>query len=107
MLQVDGERKIISNGRGSDRPAPPVNLTGDFYGSQTNLTKVHLGQLRTDDKGRLIFIGGAGYSRCVRKHGTPHFQPDITSEFDSIDWVDDTCDGWVHVVVRIVDPRKM
>ncbi|KIM57587.1 hypothetical protein SCLCIDRAFT_1219256 [Scleroderma citrinum Foug A] len=100
-LQIDAGEQVISNGRGSDRSAPPINLAGDFYGSQTDPTKVHLGQMLTDEKGRLIFIGGAGYSRCVGKPGTLHFQPDITSEFDSIDWVDDTCDGWVNVDLQI------
>ncbi|KIJ65358.1 hypothetical protein HYDPIDRAFT_27377 [Hydnomerulius pinastri MD-312] len=77
----------------------PIDLVGDFYGSQAKPTPVNLGQIRTDDKGRLIFIAGAGYSRCVANPKEPHFQPDILSEFDSIDWVDDTCDGWVDVTV--------
>ncbi|KAG2132996.1 hypothetical protein DEU56DRAFT_951148 [Suillus clintonianus] len=80
-------------------PLPRVELTGSFHGSQQNAVTVHLGEIRTDEQGRLIFIGGAGYSCSVAKPGVPHFQPDIISEFDSIDWVDDTCDGWVDVTV--------
>ncbi|KAF9803150.1 hypothetical protein IEO21_09749 [Rhodonia placenta] len=74
-------------------------ITGSFYGSQATPTLVSLGQISTDDKGRLIFVAGAGYSRCVSEPKQPHFQPDIISEFDSIDWVDDVCDGWVNAAV--------
>jgi hypothetical protein len=83
------------------QPQTPVKLKGSFQGSQLTAQDVHLGEIRTDEQGRLIFIGGAGYSRSVAKQDTPHFQPDIISEFDSIDWVDDTCDGWVNVEVGI------
>ncbi|KAG0698477.1 hypothetical protein DFH29DRAFT_941196 [Suillus ampliporus] len=78
-------------------------LDGRFRGSQQEAVDVHLGEIRTDERGRLIFIGGAGYSRSVAKPGEPHFQPDIISEFDSIDWIDDTCDGWVDVEVKHAD----
>jgi hypothetical protein len=81
----------------------PVKLTGQFYGSQEQATEVCLGEIRTDELGRLIFIGGAGYSRCVANPKKPHFQPDVISEFDSIDWIDDTCDGWVDV--KVVPPQ--
>ncbi|KAL4065368.1 hypothetical protein V8B97DRAFT_2016672 [Scleroderma yunnanense] len=106
-LQVDAGAQRIANARGSDQPAQPVTLSGDFYGSQPKATTVYLGQLRTDERGRLIFIGGAGYSRSVGKlDTTPHFQPDITSDFDGIDWVDDVCDGWVTVEVQHPNLRK-
>ncbi|KDQ58316.1 hypothetical protein JAAARDRAFT_46828 [Jaapia argillacea MUCL 33604] len=78
---------------------PPVKLTGDFFGSRDTATKVSLGEIRTDERGRLVFIGGAGYSRCISHPDKPHYQPDIVSEFDSIDWVDNVCDGWVDATV--------
>ncbi|KAF8555871.1 hypothetical protein OG21DRAFT_1410233 [Imleria badia] len=74
-----------------------VDISGKFHGSRANGVDVHLGQLRTNEEGHLIFIGGAGYSRCVTNRRVPH--PDIVSEFDSADWIDDTCDGWVKVLV--------
>ncbi|CCM05259.1 uncharacterized protein FIBRA_07469 [Fibroporia radiculosa] len=80
-----------------------TDLKGGFKGSKANPVEVHLGQIRTDEHGRLIFIGGAGYSRSVADPSQPHFQPDIISAFDSIDWVDDTCDGWVNVTVKHPD----
>ncbi|KAH7909846.1 hypothetical protein BJ138DRAFT_1154322, partial [Hygrophoropsis aurantiaca] len=87
------------NGKPYDRR--PVDLIGKFQGSrdEAQATEVNLGQIQMDARGRLIFIGGAGYSRCVSNPARDHFQPDIISEFDSIDWVDDTCDGWVDVKV--------
>ncbi|KDQ52189.1 hypothetical protein JAAARDRAFT_703348 [Jaapia argillacea MUCL 33604] len=78
---------------------PTVKLTGDFYGSRDTPTEVNLGELRTDERGCLVFIAGAGYSRCISNPDQPHYQPDIVSEFDSIDWVDDVCDGWVDATV--------
>ncbi|KAH7909835.1 hypothetical protein BJ138DRAFT_1154305 [Hygrophoropsis aurantiaca] len=91
-LIVDSEGEITSG-------LKSVDLIGEFQGSRSKGTKVNLGQIQVDARGRLIFIGGAGYSRCVSNPKKDHFQPDIISEFDSIDWVDDTCDGWVDVKV--------
>jgi hypothetical protein len=85
-------------------PGSPVKLKGSFQGSRSSAGEsvdVHLGEIRVDDQGCLIFIGGAGYSRSVGKADTPHFQPDIISGFNSIDWVDDTCDGWIDAEVKI------
>lgn len=73
-------------------------LFADFCGSnRSNPTRVTIGQAQRDGAGRLIFIGGDGDSRCVTKGSEVH--PEIISEFDSTDWVDDVCDGWVSVEV--------
>ncbi|KAG1743634.1 uncharacterized protein EDB91DRAFT_1274175 [Suillus paluster] len=93
-LIVDSQVQTISD------PLSRVELKGSFRGSRSDAVDVHLGEIRTDEQGHLIFIGGAGYSRSVANPAKPHFQPDIVSEFDSIDWVDDTCDGWVDVKVQ-------
>ncbi|TFK38751.1 hypothetical protein BDQ12DRAFT_605201 [Crucibulum laeve] len=111
-LIVNPGPKSIGRTLVEPKPDPnPVPLTGIFYGSrkksyaslsetQKKDLEVNLGELRTDQLGRLIFIAGAGYARCVSDPKIPNFQPDIISEFDSIDWVDDICDGWVDVVVQ-------
>jgi hypothetical protein len=82
----------------------PVGLKGLFTGSQATGTDITLGELRSDEKGRLVFLGGKGNSFCVADESKPPI-PEIISEFDSIDWIDDICDGWVSVKVT-VDPNK-
>ncbi|EED80245.1 predicted protein [Postia placenta Mad-698-R] len=98
-LIVDPGQLSITVGPTSEMKNSWVPIVGAFYGSQATPTSVSLGQISTDDKGRLIFVAGAGYSRCVSDPKQPHFQPDIISEFDSIDWVDDVCDGWIDVAI--------
>ncbi|KAF8637447.1 hypothetical protein AX17_002812 [Amanita inopinata Kibby_2008] len=83
----------------ADTEVPPVPLVGTFQGSADTPVPVALGELRLDSKGRLIFLGGSGRSAHVKKQGKLH-QPEILSEFDSIGWFDDTCDGWVEVEVN-------
>lgn len=88
---------------GKDRVEP---IQGKFQGSREDPAKavtLDMGDVRTDDKGRLVFVGGAGWACCVTEDTGykpdkeyPN-QPDITSEFDNIDWIDDTCDGYISV----------
>lgn len=81
-------------------------LVGRFQGSlkdEMDALPVNLGEARTDENGRLIFVGGSGYARSVAINKAynpdPDYpnQPDMTSEFDSIDWIDTICDGIVSV----------
>lgn len=90
----------------SGKSTAPQPMVGKFLGSRTNpadAVTMDMGDVRTDAQGRLIFIGGAGWAMCVSKDKgyKPDkeypSQPDITSEFDNIDWVDDTCDGFISV----------
>jgi hypothetical protein len=69
--------------------------TGTFRGA-----RVPLGELRTDDEGRLIVLGGLGHSASV-----PEDQ-DLPSFADNDGWHDDTSDGPVGAVVR-VDGREV
>jgi hypothetical protein len=62
---------------------------GKFYGKE-----VSLGELRTDDAGRLLFYGGRGVS--ASKSGKP---ADTFANNDG--WHDDVSDGPVSAVVRI------
>lgn len=63
--------------------------TGEFMG-----TKVPLGELRTDDEGRLIFLGGFGHSAS--------FDHKPATTFANNDgWHDDTSDGPVRATVKI------
>ena len=57
--------------------------------------KVYLGELRTDGKGRLLFLGGHGKSESAYAHNPP-------AGFGNNDgWYDDTSDGSVNAIVRI------
>ena len=63
--------------------------TGEFFGK-----KVYLGEVRTDDAGRLIFLGGHGVSASYDD------KPAVT--FANNDgWHDDVSDGPVTASVRI------
>ena len=57
-------------------------------------TKVPLGELRTDDQGRLIVLGGFGSSASYLKKPATTFA-------NNDGWHDDTSDGWVRATVTI------
>ena len=63
--------------------------TGKFFG-----TPVYLGELRTDENGRLLFLGGHGKS--ASRDGTP-----ATTFANNDGWHDDTSDGPVTAEVTI------
>lgn len=68
-----------------------VNLDGgSFLGAA-----VSLGELRVDDEGRLLFLGGHGVS------GTPIPGNTLATFANNSGWHDDTSDGPVHASVRI------
>ncbi|KIL59196.1 hypothetical protein M378DRAFT_1016847 [Amanita muscaria Koide BX008] len=95
-LNVDPKQQPISQAS-----TDFVNLKGIFQGSNKQVTPdindVYLGQLQVDQAGRLIFVPGTGNAKCVADPN--NFQPEIVSEFDSADWIDTACDGWVKVEV--------
>ena len=83
-------------------------MTGKFQGSRDSPAKavdVDLGDAKTDDAGRLIFVGGSGWSQCITE--SPGFKPDaeypvqpeVISEFDGVDWFDSACDGKISVQI--------
>lgn len=84
QLTIDSGNQSISGASQS------LVLTGTFKNSS-----VDLGNLRTDEDGRLIVLGGFGTSRSV-----PPGQP-VDSSFNNDDWCDDTSDGPVTATVEI------
>ena len=75
---------------GTSRMGPAFD-TGSFLGAS-----VYLGELRTDDAGRLIVLGGRGHSFAPRG--------DVLTTFaNNYGWCDDTSDGPVRATVRISD----
>lgn len=90
-LNIDpGPRSI----RGADQESEP--LTGDFQG-----TPVTLGQLRTDEAGRLIFLGGFGLS------DSPSPANPIQNFSNNSGWYDDISDGWVRARVTLHDGTEL
>lgn len=71
---------------------PGVPLVGHFKCNKGE-DDVYLGELQTDDKGRLIFLAGRGKAGFFG-------DGEIHADFDNEDWYDDTCDGEVSVVVQ-------
>ncbi len=65
--------------------------SGKFFGK-----KVYLGELRTDDDGRLIFLGGRGVSASYKG---PKTKPTTFANNDT--WHDDVSDGPVTAAVSI------
>ncbi|MEW2626388.1 LodA/GoxA family CTQ-dependent oxidase, partial [Streptomyces sp. NPDC048106] len=77
--------------RGPDRAGLPELRcdTGKFQG-----TPVYLGELRTDEAGRLVFLGGRGQSASVN-----HSEAETFANNDG--WYDDVSDGPVTADVRV------
>jgi hypothetical protein len=69
--------------------------TGSFKG-----VAVPLGEIRTDDAGRLLVLGGHGHS--ASPSGAPVFSPSNPDSFNNADdWFDDTSDGPVTASVSV------
>lgn len=58
--------------------------------------EVYLGELRTDDQGRLLFLGGRGKSDSFREKPAP-----LTTFANNQGWHDDTSDGPVDAKVTL------
>lgn len=91
-LLIDPGPRTIS---GCEKQGPSWHFeSGTFKG-----TPVYLGELRTDRRGRLLFLSGRGVSRSPS--GAPTYVDDDQDPFgNAADWHDDICDGPVeaHVV---------
>lgn len=81
------------------------NLSGAAYkfdGAQFIGIPVNLGELRTDEKGRLRILGGLGKAGTPNPSKYPIFNESEAQTFNNADgWYDDTSDGPVHATVKI------
>lgn len=97
MLIIDGGEKVVSgrsiNAEGGDEN---YRFQGKFWDRQS----VELGELRTDDAGRLLVVPPDG------KSGSP-INAGITSFADNDGWYDDWCDGPVRASVTLPDGRVL
>ena len=97
MLVIDGGRRSITGvNTNRDGGSPRHRFEGTFYGTE----KVGLGELRTDDRGRLLMFPPDGVSKSPV--GAP-----ITSFADNNGWHDDWCDGPVTAEVTLRDGRTL
>jgi hypothetical protein len=71
--------------------------TGSFMGKT-----VPLGELRTDERGRLLVLGGFGRAASLKPDN-----PISVSSFNNDDWHDDMSDGTVEATVRLPDGREL
>jgi hypothetical protein len=91
-LAIDPGPRSIS---GKSVTAGHVFDSGTFKG-----TPVTLGELRTDDDGRLLVLGGTGKS--ASPSGAPIYDPSNPKSFNNaVDWYDDISDGPVTATVSI------
>ena len=89
-LIIDGGLRSISG-----KNASGVTFEGSFTG-----VPVELGELRTDNEGRLLFLGGRGVSASPTN--SPIFNPSDGNTFINADgWYDDMSDGPVTAEVSI------
>jgi hypothetical protein len=94
----DREKLVIDPGPRTVRGAnakPAAFDTGKFWGDP-----VYLGELRTDEAGRLLFLGGRGVSNTFYPNKNP-----ITFA-NNAGWHDDISDGPVHATVKL-DGREI
>lgn len=83
-------KAVTISGKGVNRDGdePPFALRGQFLGKD-----VYLGEVRTDDEGRLIFLGGRGVS--ASPDGSP-----LSDGTDNERWHDDVSDGPIEATVE-------
>jgi hypothetical protein len=94
-------------------PGAPVTITGKeicgsaageyaFVGKFQDAKNVYLGELRTDEKGRLLVLGGRGHSAAVDETGAEvSGQKWITDYANNDFWHDDTGDGPIECKVEL------
>jgi L-Lysine epsilon oxidase N-terminal/L-lysine epsilon oxidase C-terminal domain len=94
QLAIDPGPRSIS-GRSISGSKDHVFDTGTFKG-----TVVPLGEIRTDEAGRLLVLGGTGKS--ASPSGAPVYNPADPNSFNNAnDWYDDISDGPVTATVSI------
>lgn len=91
-LDVDGGARTIE---GVNTSGAGYRFEGEFQG-----TPVYLGELRTDENGRLLFLGGCGKSASPT--GQPIYDTSDPNAFINANgWYDDASDGPVSATVSI------
>ncbi len=76
------------------------NPTGESWVKDQKESHKYLGELITDDKGRLKVIGGKGIAASTNP------KSEITDSFNNPDWYDDISDGVVKAKINFNDSSK-
>lgn len=103
----DRDGLVIDTGvttiKGENESGAKYKMTGDFKAtSKAKKVAVMLGELRTDEEGRLLVLPGHGISASPTDQ--PVFDPANVSSFNNAaGWYDDIADGPVHATVVIDD----
>lgn len=103
-FQIDGGIRSVAGPNRRNNPDPDRSDLLEFVGTFKHGTSVYLGELSTDDAGRLIVLGGRGTSRPVDEHGKPLEHPEekwIVHYANNDDWHDDVSDGPITATVRL------
>ncbi len=111
--------------QGLDIVAPPVSIQGEkmstkrsksakndenfeFRGLFKNVKEVYLGELRTDEAGRLLVLGGHGISDAIDEKGNSIKDKRwIQNYANNLDWYDDIADGYVKAEVLFADGKAL
>ena len=98
-------KKLMIEAKAQNIGGVNVNHKGGKYQLKGTIgnqeTEVYLGEVRTDDEGRLIFLGGRGHSAPFESDAP------LTTFANNEGWHDDTCDGPVDAVVTLPDGRTL
>jgi len=98
LLEIHGGLKEITGKRLSTDEQNDYGFTGKFK----NILPVELGEIRTDEAGRLIVLGGRGVSDAVDENGkSVQDLRFIRNYANNSDWHDDVSDGPVKASVII------
>ncbi|WP_281557989.1 LodA/GoxA family CTQ-dependent oxidase [Thalassomonas sp. RHCl1] len=101
LLLDPGKRKIAGKSRHQGNAGKKENFTFDsakFYQGTRHQQDVYLGELQTDEQGRLLVLGGRGKSASFDG------QPAVTFANNN-GWHDDVADGTVRAKI-IIDGEK-
>ena len=91
----------------SQKTVPGNGQQFEFRGTFKGKREVYLGELRTDDEGRLLVFGGRGVSDAVNEKGESIRDLRwIQNYANNNDWVDDTSDGYVEANVTLKGADK-
>lgn len=106
QLEINGGSRAISGRSRRTLPTDPESQYR-FVGRFKTRVDVELGELRTDEEGRLLVLGGRGVSDAVDADGRSiRSLRWIRNYANNDDWYDDTSDGPVNATVVLHDGKR-